>query len=40
MPAVDGSVDFIVSKIVVIDEDKIWDAHAGDMLFGDRKSVV
>lgn len=39
MPAVDGSVDFIVSKIVVIDEDKIWDAHAGDMLFGEDEVI-
>lgn len=33
------SVDFIVTKVVVIDEDKIWDAHAGDMLFSEDEVI-
>lgn len=32
-------VEFIVSKTIVIDEDKIWDAHAADMLFGEDEVV-
>lgn len=33
------SVEFVVSKVVVIDEDSIWDSHAGDMLFGEEEVV-
>lgn len=39
MSADADAVEFVVSKVVVIDEDSIWDSHAGDMLFGEDEVI-
>lgn len=34
------NVEFVVSKVIVIDEDSIWDSHAGDILFGEDEVIT